>query len=89
MLRDMIINELGTAKYEQLLSRHLYSTCAIEASTSEVVTEVNTFLLLHGFDNILDALNDTVPIRDIVIDFSTVVKPCLTYASAYKGDTHV
>jgi hypothetical protein len=89
MLRDMIIGTLGVTRYEQMLSRHLYSTCPIEADERSVVTEINTFLLVHNFTNILNALDDAAPVRDIVVDFETVVKPCLTYSSLYTEQAHV
>lgn len=89
MLRNMIIKELNNTKFENLLSMHLHSTCIINATPRKVVTEIITFLLLHGFNDLITALDDNAPIRDIVLDFKTVVLPCLIYAGTYQEHRHV
>ena len=81
MLRNMIINELGTSLLENRLSEHLHKTCTPESSDAKVVTEISTFLLNHRFAHLVTALDFNAPTRDIVKDFVDGVKICLIIAS--------
>jgi len=81
MLRNMIVDVLGTSKLENDLSRHLHNTCLPDSPDAKVVTEISTFLVNHRFSHLVTALDPNASTRDIVRDFVDSVKICLIIAS--------
>ena len=85
MLRDMIIRELADSHFERLLSERLHRTCYPDSEVSEVVREINTFLLVKRFNALISLLDETAPLRDLVVDFSTMIVPSLRAAGQFGG----
>lgn len=81
MLRNMIVDVLGTSRLENNLSRHLHTTCMPDSTDEKVVTEISTFLINHRFSHLVAALDPEASTRDIVKDFVDSVRICLVIAS--------